>query len=118
MSPRESQSLPTRRRLLPIAICGQDCLVVLMVSRTLPSVKRHLRIYYREDCRSYTANMLSLSRGKLVTAPVAAPRMSARSTDDAPGKPRSGLFYASRAIPRNLTFGTCSSNHAPHRLLG
>jgi hypothetical protein len=65
MSPRESQSLHTRRRLLPIAVCGQDCLVLLMVSRILPSMKRHLGMYCGEAYNFYTANMLSLSRGKL-----------------------------------------------------
>jgi hypothetical protein len=69
MSPRESQPLHTRRRLLSIAICGRDCLVLLMVSITLPRVKRHLGMYCREDYESYTANMLSLSRGKLGDRP-------------------------------------------------
>ena len=42
MSPRESRSLHTRRRTLPIAFCGQDRLLLLMESITLPSVKRYL----------------------------------------------------------------------------
>jgi hypothetical protein len=42
MSPRESRSLHTRRRLLPIALCGKDRLLLLMVSITLPSLRRYL----------------------------------------------------------------------------
>jgi hypothetical protein len=100
MSPRGSQPLHTRRRSLPIAICGQDCLVLLMVSITLPSVKRRLGMYCREDYKSYTANMLSLSRGKLGDCPGRCAPMSARSADDALGKPWPGLFYANRALRR------------------
>jgi hypothetical protein len=50
MSPRESRSLHTRRRLLPIAICGQDRLLLLMESITLPSVKRYLGMNCEEVC--------------------------------------------------------------------
>jgi hypothetical protein len=46
MSPRESRSLHTRRRLLSIAICGQDRLLLLMVSIILLRVKRYVRM----DC--------------------------------------------------------------------
>ena len=65
MSPRESRSLHTRRRLLPIAICGQDRLLLLMVSIILQSVQRYVGMNCIEDLQMYTANMLSLSRGKL-----------------------------------------------------
>jgi hypothetical protein len=44
MSPRESRSLHTRRRLLSIALCGKDRLLLLMVSITLPSLRRYLGI--------------------------------------------------------------------------
>jgi hypothetical protein len=49
MSPREARSLHTRRRLLPIALCGLDRLLLLMVSTTLPSLMRYLGMDSRED---------------------------------------------------------------------
>jgi hypothetical protein len=42
MSPREFRSLHTRRRLLPIALCGKDRLLLLMVSITLLCLKPYL----------------------------------------------------------------------------
>ena len=49
MSPRESRSLHTRRRLLPIALCGKDRLLLLMVSITLPSLRRYLEMNWIAD---------------------------------------------------------------------
>jgi hypothetical protein len=49
MSPRDSRSWHTRRRLLPIALCGMDRLLLLMVSTILPSLMRYLGMDSRED---------------------------------------------------------------------
>jgi hypothetical protein len=40
MSPKEFRSLHTRRQSLPSPLCGKDRLLLLMVSITLPHLKR------------------------------------------------------------------------------
>jgi hypothetical protein len=53
MSSRVSRHLHTPRQSLPIAACGRDALLLLMVSTTLPSVMLYLGMHCQEDIHVY-----------------------------------------------------------------
>jgi hypothetical protein len=78
MSPRESRSLRTRRRLLPIALCGKDRLLLLMVSITLPSLKRYLGMNWRADYKCIPRIGFGCQERKCAIGTVTASPTSAR----------------------------------------
>ena len=97
MSPRESRSLHSRRRLLPIAICGQDRLLLLMVSIILPSVKRYLGMDCKEDSTHIPRTCLRCQEGNCALGTVTASPTSASAEDSASGQP--SLRLLSTHIP-------------------
>lgn len=77
MSPRESRSLHTRRRLLPIAICGQDRLLLLMVSIILPKVKQYVGMGCKEDFTFIPLMCFRCQEGNCAMGTVTAPPVGA-----------------------------------------
>lgn len=100
MSPRESRSLRTRRRLLPIALCGKDRLLLLMVSITLPSLRRYLGTNFIEDWKFIPRICFSCQEGNCAIGTVTASPTSACSEDSASRRPSPRLWYANIAIRR------------------
>jgi hypothetical protein len=87
MSPRESRSLHTRRRLLPIALCGKDRLLLLMVSITLPSLRQYLEMNWIADYKCIPRIGFGCQEGKYAIGTVTASPTSACSEDSASRRP-------------------------------